>query len=142
MRTKTRKCGIWVLAALTIGSPMLEASSATATDASTIQSIVERISVEASNLSKAAHAADPSLEVVTNKAINLSATMGRLAAAIYREPDEASSHADALKQLGRDEVNLGLAMIGLSNSDTGTEKDSIADIAAIADDIQDDALAY
>jgi len=68
--------------------------------------------------------------------------MAKLDAAKEREPDEASSHADALKQLGADQINLGVAMTSLSDADASTAKDLIANMAAIADDIKDDASAY
>lgn len=130
------------LAAIGISRSMPRVSEAFAAEGSIIQSIVDRISAEASELSKAAHGARPSLDGIANKAMNLSVTMGRLATAIQREPDEASSHADALKQLGRDEINLGMAMISLSTADASTKDDSIANVAAIADDIQNDASSY
>jgi hypothetical protein len=108
----------------------------------TIQSIVERISTEASKLSDAARGAHPAVDDVANKALNLSTTMARLDPAIEREPDEASSHADTLKRLAADEINLGLAITSLSDADAGTAKNLIAKMAAIADDIKDDASAY
>ena len=109
---------------------------------STIQSIVERISTEASKLSEAARGAHPAVDDVANKALSLNTTMATLDPAIEREPDEASSHADALRRLAADEINLGLAITSLSDADAGTAKDLIANMAAIADDIKDDALAY
>jgi len=109
---------------------------------STIQSIVERISTEASKLSEAARGAHPAVDDVANKALNLNTTMATLDPAIEREPDEASSHADALRRLAADEINLGLAITSLSDADAGTAKDLIANMAAIADDIKDDASAY
>jgi len=108
---------------------------------STIQSIVERISAEASKLSEAAHGAHPTIEDIANKALSLSTTMARLDAAIEREPDEASSHVDALEQLAADEINLGVAMTSLSDAHTSTDKNLIANMAAIADEIKDDASA-
>ena len=109
---------------------------------STIQSIVERISTEASKLSEAARGAHPAVDDVANKALSLNTTMATLDPAIEREPDEASSHADALRRLAADEINLGLAITSLSDADAGTAKDLIANMAAIADDIKDDASAY
>jgi len=109
---------------------------------STIQSIVERISTEASKLSEAARGAHPAVDDVAHKALSLNTTMATLDPAIEREPDEASSHADALRRLAADEINLGLAITSLSDADAGTAKDLIANMAAIADDIKDDASAY
>ena len=62
---------------------------------STIQSIVQRISDEASKLSEAAHGPNPSVNDVANKAFSLSTTMAKLDPTIEKEPDEASSHVDA-----------------------------------------------
>ena len=109
---------------------------------STIQSIVERVSTEASTLSEAAHGAQPVVDDVAHKALSLSTTMAKLDPAIQREPDEASSHADTLKRLAADEINLGLAITSLSDADAGTAKNLIANMAAIADDIKADASAY
>jgi hypothetical protein len=109
---------------------------------STIQSIVERISTEASELSDAAHGAQPTVDDVAHKALSLSTTMAKLDPATERQPDQASSHADALKRLAADEINLGTAITSLSDADAGTAKKLIANMAAIADDIKADASAY
>jgi hypothetical protein len=109
---------------------------------SSIQSIVERIGTEASELSEAAHGAHPTVDDVAHKALSLSTTMAKLDPATEREPDQASSHADALKRLAADEINLGTAITSLSDADTGTAKNLIANMAAIADDIKADASAY
>ena len=108
----------------------------------TIQSIVERISTQASELSDAARGAQPTVDDVAHKALNLNTTMAKLDPATEREPDQASSHADALKRLAADEINLGLAITSLSDANAGTAKNLIADMAAIADDIKADASAY
>jgi hypothetical protein len=123
--------GIWLMSLVPAGA-----------EDSTIQSIVERISAEASKLSEAAHGAHPAVDDIANRALNLSTTMAGLDAAIEKQRDEASSHGDALKQLAADQINLGLAITSLSDADAGTEKDLIANVAAIADDIKDDASAY
>jgi hypothetical protein len=107
-----------------------------------IQSIVGKIKAEASTLSEAAHAAHPTVGDIANKALSLSTTMAALDPAMKREPDQASSHGDALKQLAADEINLGLAITSLSDADAGTAKDLIAKMAAVADDIKNDASAY
>jgi len=109
---------------------------------STIQSIVQRISDEASKLSEAAHGPNPSVNDVANKAFSLSTTMAKLDPTIEKEPDEASSHVDALNRLAADEINLGNALVSLSDADASTAKDLIAKMAEIADDIKDDASAY
>jgi len=117
---------------------VLQALLVIAADDSTIRSVVESINAESSKLSKAAHGArgaPPSLDDIENKAMNLSTTIAKLATAIQRIPDEASLHVDELKKLGQDEFTLGVAMVSLSNADAGTDEDSIANIAAIADDI-------
>jgi hypothetical protein len=108
----------------------------------TIRSIVEGISTAASKLSEAAHGAHPAVDDIANRALDLHTTMAKLDAAIEREPDEASSHADVLKQLAADEINLGSAITSLSDADVSTAKDLIANMAAIADDIKADAAAY
>jgi hypothetical protein len=124
--------GIWLMSLVPAGA-----------EDSTIQSIVERISAEAAKLSEAAHGANPAVDDIANKALNLSTTMATLDAAVEKQRDEASSsHGDALKQLAADEINLGLAITSLSDADAGTAKDLIANVAAIADDIKDDASAY
>jgi hypothetical protein len=123
--------GIWLMSLVPAGA-----------EESTIQSIVERISAEASKLSEAAHGAHPAVDDIANKALKLSTTMAGLDAAMEKERDEASSHADALKQLAADQINLGLAITSLSDADAGTEKDLIGNMAAIADGIKDDASAY
>jgi hypothetical protein len=74
---------------------------------STIQSIIVRISAEASKLSEAAHGAHPAVDDIANKALNIGTTMAGLVAAVEKECGEASSHVDALKQLAADEINLG-----------------------------------
>ena len=107
-----------------------------------IQSIVGKIKAEASTLSDAAHAAHPTVGDIANKALSLSTTMAGLDPAMKREPDQASSHGDALKQLAADEINLGLAITSLSDADAGTANDLIAKMAAVADDIKNDASAY
>jgi hypothetical protein len=107
-----------------------------------IQSIVGKIKAEASTLSEAAHAAHPTVGDIATKALSLSTTMAALDPAMKREPDQASSHGDALKQLAADEINLGLAITSLSDADAGTAKDLIAKMAAVADDIKNDASAY
>jgi hypothetical protein len=109
---------------------------------SSIQSIVGKIKAEASTLSDAAHAAHPTVGDIANKALSLSTTMAGLDPAMKREPDQASSHGDALKQLAADEINLGLAITSLSDADAGTANDLIAKMAAVADDIKNDASAY
>ena len=123
--------GIWLMSLVPAGA-----------EDSTIQSIIESISAEASKLSEAAHGAHPVVDDIANKALNLSTTMARLDAAMEKERDEASSHVDALKQLAADQINLGLAITSLSDADAGTAKDLIANIATVADDIKDDASAY
>jgi hypothetical protein len=123
--------GIWLMSLVPVGA-----------EDSTIQSIIGRISAEASKLSEAAHGADPAVGDIANKALDLSTIMAGLDAAIEKERDKASSHVDALKQLNADEINLGLAITSLSDADASTEKDLIAHMAAIADDIKADASAY
>jgi hypothetical protein len=108
----------------------------------TIQPIIARLSAEASKLSEAAHGADPTVDDIANKALHLRTTMAGLDAAIEKDPDAASSHADALKQLAADEINLGLAITSLSDANASTAEDLIAKVAAIADDIKSDASAY
>jgi hypothetical protein len=108
----------------------------------TIQSMVEMISAEASKLSEAGHGAHPAVDDIANKALNLSTIMARLDAAIEKEPGEAASHVDALKRLAADEIDLGLAITSLSDADANTAKDLIANMAAVADSIKDDAAAY
>jgi len=134
-----RKAHIALLAA---GCVLLMSLVPAGAEDATIRSIVEKISAEASKLSKAARAAHPVVDDIAHEALSLSTTMATLDAGIKREPGEASSHADALKQLAADEINLGLAITRLSDADASTEKDLTANMAAIADDIKDDALAY
>jgi hypothetical protein len=123
--------GIWLMSLVPSGA-----------EDSTIQSIVGRISAEASKLSEAAHGAHPAVGDIANEALNLSTIMAGLDAAIEKERDQVSSHVDALKQLGADEINLGIAITSLSDADASSEKDLIAHMAVIADDIKADASAY
>jgi hypothetical protein len=130
------------IALLTASCVWLTALVPAHADDLSIQSIVERIKAEASTLSEAAHGAHPTVGDIANKALSLSTTMAGLDPAMKREPDQASSHGDALKQLAADEINLGLAITSLSDADAGTAKDLIAKMAAVADDIKNDASAY
>jgi hypothetical protein len=134
-----RNAHIALLAATCFGLMSLVPAGA---EDSTIRSIVESISAEASKLSEAAHGAHPAVDDIANKALSLSTAMARLDPAIEKEPGEASSHVDALKQLAADDINLGLAITSLSDADASTAKDLIAKMAAIADGIKDDASAY
>jgi len=46
------------------------------------------------------------------------------------------------ERVAADEINLGLAITSLSDADAGTAKNLIANMAAIADEIKEDASAY
>jgi hypothetical protein len=142
MRLYARSFRTAHIALLAAGSIWLMSLVPASAEDSTIQSIVERISTEASKLSEAAHGAHPAVDDVANKALGLSTTMARLDPAIEKEPDEASSHADTIERLAADEINLGIAITSLSDADAGTAKNLIANMAAIADEIKEDASAY
>jgi hypothetical protein len=129
-------------ALLAAGCLWLMSSPPAGAENSTIQSIVERISSQASELSEAARGAQPTVDDIAHKALSLSTTMAKLDPATEKEPDQASSHADALKRLAADQINLGLAITSLSDANAGTAKNLIANMAAIADEIKDDASAY
>jgi predicted RecB family endonuclease len=130
------------VALLAAGCVWLMSLALAGAEDSSIQSIIERISTQASELSDAARGAQPIVDDVAHKALNLSTTMAKLDPATERQPDQASSHADALKRLAADEINLGTAITSLSDADAGTAKKLIANVAAIADDIKADASAY
>ncbi len=109
-----------------------------------LSALMTRIATASENLAKAAHKPNARLADVANKAASLSAILVSLVSAIDREPGEAAEHADTLKRIAQDQINLGLALMSSANMEDGDENATVTieQFGALAESIRDSAQTY